>query len=370
MKRSIFLKVTLPAVLLLVLFWLAGRNLRMEVLVEPAVEGTAVNAVTGTVEVLANMDIRVKAKRPGQLVRNVIAAGERVHEGDLVGLQDSTELDLQIEHVRIRLEAAEERAQLESINKIDLESLDAEIEGLRLAVELKQAPLSRLENSLRERRKKEIWWKLDEIQIRENVKVLRNQLEQMLLQKEQLSTTAPFTGTIVEINAFTGDQVNPGQNLVRLVSEGRYVLMELTEEDYFGVEDGQSVTLRLAGYPDRTFAGTVQRMAGVADSNTKTRNVFVQVHAEDDVLVPGMTGEGFLVKDQRAGAILIPRRALVGSFVYVVAGGRVEQRRVRTGYMGLLQAEILEGVAAGDDVVVEDQNLLKPGDRVRVSRGR
>lgn len=370
MKIAPILKFGLPALFVLGALWLAGRNLRMEVLVEPAVEGTAVNAVTGTVEVLANMDIRVKAMRHGQLVRNVVAAGQPVEEGDLVGLQDSTELDLQIEHVRIRLEAAEDRAGLESINKIDVETLDAEIEGLQLAVELRQAPASRLENAVRERRKKEIWWKLDEIQVRENVKVLRNQLEQMLLQKDQLSTRAPFSGTIVEINAFTGDQVNPGQNLVRLVSNGRYVLMELTEEDYFGVEDGQAVTLRLAGYPDRTFAGVVQRLAGVADSNTKTRTVFVNVDAPDEVLVPGMTGEGFLVKDQRTGAVLVPRRALVGSFVYVVEDGRIEQRRVKTGYIGLLQAEILEGVEAGDLVVVEDQNLLKPGDRVRTDTGR
>jgi RND family efflux transporter MFP subunit len=188
----------------------------------------------------------------------------------------------------------------------------------------------------------------------------------LTLQRDQMTNRAPFAGTIAEIRAFQGDLVNDGQNLVRLISNGRLVMMELTEEDYFGVRDGQPVTIRLASYPDRTFEGTVSRLEDVANSGSKTRNLFVNVDAPDDVLVPGLTGEAYLVKDERADAVLIPRRALIGNLVYVVADGQVEVRRVRPGFLGLNQAEILEGVVAGDQVILEDQNLLKPGDRVAV----
>ena len=237
---------------------------------------------------------------------------------------------------------------------------------MKLAVELKQAPLSRLENLQRERRKKDVLYNMEEIQERESSRLLRNQLEQLTLQKELTVTRAPFGGTVVVVNAFKGDLVNPGQNLVRLASHGRMVLMELTEEDYFGVKDGQSVTLRLASYPDRTFEGTVKRLEDVANSGSKTRNLFVEVEAPDAVLVPGLTGEGFLVKDERENAVLIPRRALIGNLVYVVDNGEVEVRRVKPGYLGLNKAEILEGIEPGELVILEDQNLLKPGDHVKV----
>ena len=366
-----WLKYGIPALVVLLAIFLFNRQLTVSVPVAEAETGTAVNAVTGTVEVLSYIDIWVKAQSRGTLIDNTIKAGQVVEEGDLLAEQDSEELDLRIEQVQIRLEAAEARSVLESTHFIDLQSLDEELEGVKLAVELKQSPLSRLENLQRERRKKEILWKLEEIQETENRKLLQNQLEQLLLQREQMSTYAPFGGIVAQVSAFKGDLVNANQNLLRLVAHGRYVVMELTEEDYFGVANEMPVTLRLASYPDRTFSGTVLRMEDVANATNKTRNVFVIVEAADSVLVPGLTGEGYLVKDERPGAVLIPRRALIGNLVYVIAGGRVEVRRVQPGYLGLNKAEILEGIEPGDQVVLEDQNLLKPGERVKaVTSGR
>jgi Cu(I)/Ag(I) efflux system membrane fusion protein len=185
--------------------------------------------------------------------------------------------------------------------------------------------------------------------------LLRNQLAQLNLQLAQMTTKAPYPGVVAELFAWQGDLVNANQNLLRLVARGRFIVMELTEEDYFGVQDKQPVTLRLASYPDRTFAGTVSRLEDIANSNNKTRNVIVHVEAADDVLVPGLTGEGYLVKDERKDSILIPRRALIGNLVYVVAGGAIEVRRVQPGFLGLHQAEILSGIEEGDLVVLEDQ---------------
>jgi len=362
MKR--LLKVGLPVVVVVFGVWLFSRQWTLTVPVAEVERGLAVNAVTGTVEVWAYADIHVKAQNRGVITENPVAAGDRVEVGDVVAVQESDQLRLQIEQVEIRLEAARAREKLESTHRIDLESLAERIQGLELAVELKQRPASDLEDLRREQRKKEVLRQLEDIQQRESRRLLENQLAQLSLQMEQMSTRAPFAGTIAAINAFKGDLVNGGQNLVRLVSHGRYLIMELTEEDYFGVEDGQTVTLRLASYPDRTFEGKVSRLADVANANNKTRNVIVTVEAPDEVLVPGLSGEGYLVKAERENAILIPRRALIGNLVYVVSNGVVEVRRVQPGFLGLNKAEIRKGLEEGEQVVLEDQNLLKPGDRV------
>jgi RND family efflux transporter MFP subunit len=363
---SRWLKIGLPLlVVLLAIFWFSSR-MTVSVLVEPAIRGTAVNAVTGTVEVLSKFDIQVKAQSRGLIADNVVDPGDVVEEGDLVALQDSKELDLRIEQASIRLDAARARSSLESTHKIDLETLDEELQGVRLAVELKQSPQSRLDNLERNRRKTEIYWQLEEIQEQENQRLLENELSQLKLQKENMSTLAPFAGIVAEVNVFKGDLVNAGQDLVRLVSHGRYVMMELTEEDYYQVESDQPVTIRLASYPDRTFSGKAIRLQDVANSRSKTRNVVVEIDAPDSVLVPGLTGEGYLVKSERENAVLVPRRALIGNLVYVVNGGSVEVRRVKPGFLGLHKAEIVEGIEEGDLIVLEDQNLLKPGDKVKV----
>ena len=366
MKR--WLKYLLPLVVVVAVVVYFNRQLTVTVLVDEATTGTAVNAVTGTVEVKAWVDIYVKAQSRGEIIENLVKAGQTVESGDVIARQDSEQLDLQIEQVSIRLEAAEARSELESTHKIDLETLNEELEGVRLAVELKQSPQSQLERAQRELRKKEVLWRMEQIQERETRRLLQNNLDQLMLQKDQMTTEAPFGGIIAAVTAFKGDLVNPGQNLVRLVAHGRFILMELTEEDYFGVEDGQPVTLRLASYPDRTFEGTVTRLEDVANAGNKTRNLFVEVEAPDSVLVPGLTGEGYLVKAERANAVLIPRRALIGNLVYVVKNGEVEVRRVQPGFLGLNKAEIREGIAPGELVVLEEQNLLKPGESVKVIR--
>ena len=360
-----WIKIGIPVlVIVFIAFFFRGR-MAVSVLVAPANRGTAVNAVTGTIKVLAAMDISVKAQSRGQLLENIVMPGQHVLTGDVIGVQDSEELRLRIKDVEIRLEASRAKTTLESIHAIDLERIEKELEGVKLSVDLKQAPLSRLEETQRQRRKSEVYRDLEKITLTENLGLLENQLTQLKLQLDRLTTRAPFDGVVAEISAWTGDLVNANQALIRLVSKGRVVMMELTEEDYFGVKDKQPITLRLASYPDRTFEGIVSRMEDIANSNNKTRNVFVTVDAPDDVMVPGLTGEGYLVKNERTNVVLIPRRALIGNLVYLVVDGKIEVRRVAPGFLGLQLAEVLEGIEEGEMVVMEDQNLLKPGDRVK-----
>lgn len=84
-----------------------------------------------------------------------------------------------------------------------------------------------------------------------------------------------------------------------------------------------------------------------------------------DKLVPGLTGEVSIIVGQRDAAAIIPRRALRGNEVFVVAGGRVELRSVKVGYIALNMAEITEGLAEGEQVIVEELDLYRPGMRVR-----
>lgn len=334
------------------------------VLVAQAVTGTAVNAVTGTVEVYAHLDINVKAKHRGQITEMPHPSGTEVAAGDVLAQQESAELDLRIEQIEIRLAAARERDALERRARIDLETLQERRAGTELAVRLGQAPESRLNEVRREERKLEVTIALEEIHDREQLLLLENQLAQLKLQRAEMTTVAPFDGVVAEFRAFPGDLVNGGQNLVRLVSKGRFGMLELTEEDYFGVANGQLVTLRLASFPDRTFTATVTRMEDIANSGSRTRNVIVNIDSPVD-LVPGLTGEGLLTKEQRENAVLIPRRALMGNRLYVVEDGRIAIRTVGVGFVGLNQVEITDGLAPGEQVVLEDLNRLSHGMRVR-----
>jgi Cu(I)/Ag(I) efflux system membrane fusion protein len=51
--------------------------------------------------------------------------------------------------------------------------------------------------------------------------------------------------------------------------------------------------------------------------------------------------------------------------VFVVRDGIVKPRTVKVGYRSIERAEILDGLREGEQVVVADQDLLRPGQRVR-----
>lgn len=364
------MKILWKILVFLVVAGIAGvlvlREWRPEVLVIPATEGTAVNAVTGTVEIFANVDIHLKAEQRGVVEELKVKAGEEVEKGDTIAIQSSRDLKLKLDQVEVRLDSARARRELMSTHKLDLKTLQEEVDAKRMAVELEQAPRRELDRALRELEKKEAQFRYEEIQQNESVEVLEAQKKQLEYEISQMEIKAPFTGTVVSIQGFPGDLLSHNNNVVRLVSDGRYGVLELSEEDFYGVEEGQPVTLRLASYPDRTIEGEVSSLEKFADSGSKTRNVIVTVDAPESMLVPGLTGEGSLVKNERPGAVLIPRRALIGNRVYVVEGSQVEVREVKPGYLGLNKAEILEGIEIGDKVIAEGQAGLREGDRVSV----
>jgi multidrug efflux pump subunit AcrA (membrane-fusion protein) len=352
-----------------VLAWLLGRAWRPEVVVSVANRGAAVDTVAGTAEVFANADLLVRAERGGTIEELTPKMGEFIARGARIARLSSTESEVHLAQAQIRLEAARERQQLRNLVAYDIDSLVEQVENTRLAVQLQQTPAARLSQEERELEKRRNQLALERISQDENLRLIEQEVRRLEYIVGLMTVHAPFAGQVVEIRAFAGDIVGNNAALVRLVSAGRFVEVTLSEEDFHGVAKDQPVSLRLASYPDRVFRGHVQSLALVANRENKTRKVFVEIpDTPDELLVPGLTGEALILKAERADALLVPRRALIGDRLYVVAAGRVEIRPVQVGFVGLHEVEIIAGISAGDQVVVEGQDRLQPGERVRVRR--
>lgn len=364
------LKWLLPLALIAAVVAWSALRLRVEVITAEATTGTAVNAVTGTVEIFAFQDLTFKTERPGRLVEVPVAVGTVVEEGDALGIQASARLDLRMANTRIRLDTAEARLALRHPREFELDNLDRELEAARLAVELNQAPRSRLEQVERERERVQTFYQGERLSQNEHIALLKNELAQLQLEQDELTVRATFGGVVTEVFRFPGDYIGPGVEIARVIAPGRFGFMTLNEEDFFGVALGQRVTVRLAGFPDRIFEASVSDIGAVADATEKTRTLSLSVEDPDELLVPGLTGEALLYKDIREGAILVPRRALIGNRLYLVEDGRVRIREVQRGFVGIDRAEILSGLRAGETVILENQGLVREGMRVRTRAAR
>ena len=110
----------------------------------------------------------------------------------------------------------------------------------------------------------------------------------------------------------------------------------------------------------------MSKILPTADPETQRHLVDLNVtDIEPEKLIPGITGEVAITVGSRQAKAIVPRRALLNDNVYVVKDGRVELRQVTKGYVWLTGAEILSGLEPGDQVIVEDLESFRAGDRVR-----
>lgn len=334
----------------------------------PVVEarvGEATSAVTGTVEVLASRDQTLKTETGGRVVEIPFDLGEPVEEGRLLVRFDTRRYENERDQLRIRLNAAREAAEWRLPNEVDLESMEAREAALRLRVERGAAAQSELDRLLQEMEKLRIYRERERRQQRESIALMELQLQALEQRIEAAEIRSPFDGRVVELFAQTGDLLHGNADVVRIVSEDWFLDMTLSEEDFAGVALGQPVVARLASFGGREIRGEVDHISSLVDADRKTRSLMVRLDEMPEGMALGLTGEAFLVRDQRTGNIVVPRRALLGREIYVVENGFVRIRSVEPGYLSLNRAEILSGLQSGDWVILERQSDLREGDRVR-----
>ena len=178
--------------------------------------------------------------------------------------------------------------------------------------------------------------------------------------------TAPFDGVLGFRRVSPGTLVTPGTEIATLDDISVIQLDFPIPETFLGnIAAGQKVEALSAAWPEARFEGEVRAIDSRVDPVTRAVTVRAEIANPEARLRPGMLLTVRLLKPERA-ALVIPEIALlqVGakSFVYRVgADEKVEQVEVKTGARRRGEVEIVEGLAAGERIVVEGTVKLRPG---------
>ncbi len=346
--------------------WAALIWFRVPVEVAPVERGRAVSAVPGVVEVSARHRFEIRSEYGGRVVSGTLEPGQRVAAGEVLFVLDTSDLDAEIDRVRRDLETEEALRELGSPLRHDLSEAEEELE--RMQVLREEGRYSTLEIQQGARRVARLREQIERERIRDQARMeeLREELLSLERQRGRMTLRAPVEGDLIDILAYPGDLVAPRAPLARLMAAERRVEATVSEADFAGVEVGQAATVRFLGYGPRLFAARVSARLPAADPETQRYTVLLEIDADDDLLIPGLSGEVSILVGEREDALVIPRRALFGNRVYVVSDGRIREREGEPGFISLTRAEILSGVEAGELVVVENLDRLREGDRVRV----
>jgi len=182
---------------------------------------------------------------------------------------------------------------------------------------------------------------------------------------------APFSGIIGLRSVSVGDYVKEGQDLVNLESIDPLKVDFRVPEVYLRqVQSGQPLEIQLDAYPGKTFEGRVLAVNPLVDAAGRAVVIRAQVKNQDATLRPGMFARVRLITKDVAEALVVPEQALVPQgneqFVFKVQDGKAVRAKVDVGQRRDGKAEITQGLAVGDLIVVAGQQRLRDGATVSV----
>lgn len=214
--------------------------------------------------------------------------------------------------------------------------------------------------------------------------------------REELDFTvirAPISGLVIRRDADLGELVTPGGGpgqiktaILSLVDPSTFeVEVDVNETDIAKVELGSAGDVVLDAYPGKKYPGVVRKIAPIANRQKGTIQVKVRFQRVDADVRPEMSARVSLFERSAgprgeeapaaAGSgrrLFGPTEALLGEagakIVYVVDGeGRARRRDVSVGGLADGLAEVVSGLAAGENVVVSGHALFGDGDPVSIA---
>ena len=183
---------------------------------------------------------------------------------------------------------------------------------------------------------------------------------------------APFDGMIAKVHVRVGDLATPRTPLLEMYAPASLVVrFAVSEAHAAAIRPGLPLTATLDALPDRTLTGKVVRAYPQLDSAMRTRTVEAKLDPAAK-LMPHQFARLTLELGSADDAVIIPAQAVIETpqgdkIVFVIEAGKAMRRKVTLGIEGKQSVQVVEGIAAGEPVVVTGNEGLKDGAPVRVA---
>ncbi len=293
---------------------------------------------TGTVEAL--QDAFISPEVNGQIQSILVKRGQQVRKGTLL--------------IRLKTEVTQ-----------------SNIDEVKTSLEL----ASKVFEKQKQLWEQEIGSEIQYLEAKNNKESLEARLGTLESQLEMASIRAPFTGVVDDIMVKTGELASPGMRLLRLVNLDEIRITANVSESFLGkVSEGEMATLRFASLPEVQLERPIHRTGMIIDPVTRTFTVEVLVDNENHLLKPNMLSSLKIQDFSTDDALLVPSIILKedfnGTFLFRINDTSepltAEKVYVKTGKTVQDVSRIVEGIQAGDRVIVAGYNLVSDGAPVRI----
>jgi membrane fusion protein (multidrug efflux system) len=275
----------------------------------------------------------------------------------------------------------------QALVQLDTTVDEAELGGLQATLELAETKLKRNTQLLRDRAVSQ--GDFDETNAQLTLARAAVASKQALIEKKTIR--APFDGVLGIRQIDLGQYLREGSAIARLEAlDPVFVDYSLPERQLSKLREDQQVAVRVAAYPEDLFEGRIQAISPAVDEGTRNVRLRAQLPNPDGRLRPGMFAKVETLLPQREQVLTLPRRAVsfntYGDSVFLIetaeptddpaqAEGEAEnqppkltvtRRQIRTGEVRGDEVEVIDGLAAGDRVVLAGHQKLRNGAEVQI----
>ena len=308
----------------------------------------------------AFIDTPIYARTSGYLRHWYADIGAHVHEGQVLAVIETPELDQQVQQAQSELLTAQANQNLAQIteerwkklvakNAVSKQEADQAFSNLNA----QSAALGSAQANLR---------RLQQLQGFEKV-------------------YAPFDGVITARNIDVGsliqagDSNSPKAELFHMAATDKLRLFVPVPEVYAGaVHNGSRIVVTSDASQNQQSHGTIVRDSDSIDLASRTLNVEVDVNNADHKLRPGQYAFVHLPLPPAGASMTLPSNALLfraeGLQVGVVRNNQVQLVPVTIGHDYGAKVEIIAGLSPRDQVILNPSDSLAQGQRVRIEKGQ
>ncbi|MFK3989750.1 MULTISPECIES: efflux RND transporter periplasmic adaptor subunit [unclassified Psychrobacter] len=337
---------------------------------------------TGRVVAVSNTDIGSEIS--GVVLERRVAEGEQVAAGDLLLVLSSDDVAAQVRQAEAELaeliSSTRPQAVVDLTNaEVALAQADRNVERRRELAAISAISDEEMEQAIQAQAQARN--DLENARLRANAlssggveeDLLRARIAALQAQLNKAQVRSKVSGTILTRNVEVGDLVQPGQSLFTIALDGKTEIRVPLDERNLSRLALQQPSVAIAdAYPDKPFPVRISFIAPSIDPQRGTVEVRLSVDPVPDFLRQDMTVSVNIETDQRAKALVIPNDALANvkedsAEVLLLRDGKTQRRVVKLGLRGLSASEVLSGLSAGDEILVDATVSLADGKRVRTA---
>jgi cobalt-zinc-cadmium efflux system membrane fusion protein len=304
---------------------------------------------TGVVDFDNDQATSVLAPFSGPVSRLLVSLGEHVKQGQPLAAVDSPDFATAISAYRKAISTAQTARRLADLDK-DL----VEHNG----VSRREADQAESDAANAEADREAALQSLVSLQV--PAQAIKNIQEGRPIARLDGIIRAPVTGTVVEKLITPGQLLQGGTTPCFTVADLSrvWVMAQVFGSDLQSVSVGDQAEI-MTGIGSNKFSGTVDNISALVDPDTRSVVARVVVKNPGDFLKKQMYVRVSIQAHQENAAFLVPVSAVLRDdvnlpFVYLVqADGSFARRHVTLGYRSADQYDIVEGLEAGDQIVVD-----------------